>query len=82
MKTIEPSLQLMEVLFGAYRRRILALLLLHHDESFYVPEIARLTNVPAGSLHREFKLLADAGMLTRSQAGNQVRYQLDPACPI
>jgi len=74
--------QLVEVLFGVYRRQILALLLLHPSESFYVREIARLTNVPAGSLHRELKLLTDAGLLLRSQAGNQVRYQVDRACPI
>lgn len=74
--------QLVEVLFGAYRRRILALLLLHADESFYVREIGRLTGVPAGSLHREARLLTEAGLLARSVAGNQVRYQANRACPI
>lgn len=73
---------LVEILFGAYRRQILALLLLCPDESFYVREIARLTGVPAGSLHRELKLLNGAGLLQRSVAGNQVRYQVDRACPI
>ena len=74
--------QLVEVLFGAYRRQILALLLLRPDESFYVREIGRLAGVPAGSLHRELKLLSDAGSLRRSAAGNQVRYQVDRTCPI
>lgn len=74
--------QLVEILFGAYRRQILALLLLRPDESFYVREIGRLTGVPAGSLHRELKLLSDSGLLQRSVAGNQVRYQVDRACPI
>ncbi len=74
--------QLVEVLFGAYRRQILGLLLLRSDESFYVREIGRLTGVPAGSLHRELKLLSDAGLLARSLAGNQVRYQVDRTCPI
>ena len=72
----------MDVLFGAYRRQILALLLLRPDESFYVREISRMTGVPAGSLHRELKLLCEAGLLRRSQAGNQVRYQVDRSCPI
>lgn len=74
--------QLVEVLFGAYRRRILGLLLLRPDESFYVREIERLTGVPAGSLHRELKLLAEAGLLRRSSSGNQVRYQVEQSCPI
>jgi predicted nucleotidyltransferase len=79
-----PVLQptLVEVLFGAYRRQILAQLLLRPDESRYVREIARLTGVPAGSLHRELKLLNDAGLLLRTQSGNQVRYQIDMSCPI
>lgn len=72
----------MEVLFGAYRRRILALLLLRPDETFYVREIARVTGVPAGSLHRELKTLAEAGLLTRAASGNQVRYQASRECPI
>jgi predicted nucleotidyltransferase len=81
-KTVPQAPQLVEILFGAYRRQILALLLLRPDESFYVREIGRLTGVPAGSLHRELKLLSDAGLLQRSVAGNQVRYQVDRACPI
>jgi predicted nucleotidyltransferase len=79
--TVEKP-QLVEVLFGTYRRRILSLLLLHPDESFYVREIARLTGIPAGSLHRELKLLSDSGMLTRFTLGNQVRFQAERACPL
>ena len=74
--------QLVEILFGAYRRQILALLLLRPDETFYVREIARLTGISAGSLHRELKLLTDAGLLLRTAAGNQVRYQANRDCPI
>ncbi len=81
-KTLPKAPQLVGILFGAYRRQILALLLLRPDQSFYVREIGRLTGVPAGSLHRELKLLSDAGLLTRSVAGNQVRYQMDRTCPI
>ena len=73
---------LIELLFGAYRRRILSLLLLHPERGFYVREIERLAEVPAGSLHREVTALADAGLLTRTAAGNQVRYQADRTCPL
>jgi len=81
-KTLPRKPQLVEILFGAYRRRILGLLLLRPDESFYVREIGRRSGVPAGSLHRELKLLSDAGLLRRTAIGNQVRYQLDRTCPI
>lgn len=73
---------LAETLFSDYRRRILALLLLRSDEHFHVREISRLTGVPAGSLHRELRLLTDAGLLSRQAMGNQVRYQADRDCPI
>lgn len=71
-----------EVLFSAYHRRILALLLSRPDESFHVREIARLADVPAGSLHRELKLFSESGILLRKPAGNQVRYRANRECPI
>ena len=33
-------------------------------------------------MHRELKLLSEGGLLQRSATGNQVRYQVDGACPI
>jgi len=70
------------MLFGTYRRQILSLLLLHPRQSFYVREIGRLTDIPAGSLHRELKALAEVALLERSSSGNQVRYQADQTCPV
>ena len=72
----------MALLFSAYRRKVLGLLLLRPDESLHVREISRLTGVPAGSLHRELRALTDAGLLQREPAGNQVRYRANRACPI
>ncbi|MFO7606889.1 MAG: nucleotidyltransferase domain-containing protein [Desulfurivibrionaceae bacterium] len=71
-----------EILFSAYRRKVLALLLLRPEERFHVREISRLTGVPAGSLHRELKLLASAGLLSRETVGRQVYYQADRQSPI
>lgn len=73
---------LAETLFSDYRRRILALLLLRPDEHFHVRELSRLTAVPPGSLHRELKLLAEAGFFARHTVGNQVHYQANRECPI
>lgn len=71
-----------EILFGAYRREVLGLLLLRPDESFHVREIGRLTGVPVGSLNRELGLLLDAGLLTRKRIGNQVHYRANRDSPI
>ena len=71
-----------DLMFGSYQRRILALLLLRPDETFHVREISRLIGAPAGSLHRELKTLTEAGLLTREPVGNQVRYRADRSAAI
>jgi predicted nucleotidyltransferase len=71
-----------DLLFSAYRRKVLALLLLRPDDALHVREIARLTGVPVGSLHRELRTLTAAGLLAREPVGNQVRYRANRAGPI
>ena len=71
-----------ELLFGAYRRKVLALLLMHPEQSFYVREIARITGKPAGTLYRELNNLAEAELLVRSPFGNQIHYRANSACLI
>ena len=75
-------MNLADLLFGAYRRDVLSLLLLHPGESYHVREIARITGRPANTLYRELAALAEAGLLTRSSRGNQVHYQANPDSPI
>jgi predicted nucleotidyltransferase len=70
------------LLFGAYRRDVLALLLLHPEESRHVREIARAIGKAPGTLLRELNALAAAGVLVRKPLGNQVHFQANPACPI
>lgn len=71
-----------ELLFTAYRRQVLGLLLLRPEDSLHVREISRLTGVPAGSLHRELRTLTEAGLLLREPIGNQVRYRANRAAPL
>ncbi|HSG75965.1 MAG TPA: nucleotidyltransferase domain-containing protein [Burkholderiales bacterium] len=70
------------LLFGAYRRDALALLLLHPEASLHVREIARAIGKAPGTLLRELNALAQAGVLLRKPLGNQVHFQADPDCPI
>ncbi len=76
------SSKLAEILFKDYRRRVLALLLLNPDKRYHVREIARITDTLAGTLHKELSRLAEAGILTREQIGNQLQYFANTACPI
>lgn len=73
---------LANLLFGAYRHRVLTLLYLRPEDRFHVRMIARLTGVPAGSLHRELRQLADAGLLVAERSGNQVLYSANEASPV
>lgn len=76
------NIALMDLLFPGARQRSLAVLLLRPGESFHLRELARLSGTHAGTLGRELEKLAMAGLLLRSELGNQVRYQADPACPL
>ena len=73
---------LASLLFGAYRRDVLALLLLHPELSLHVREIARVMGKAPGTLLRELNLLADAGLLVKKPVGNQVHFQANPASAV
>lgn len=71
-----------ELLFGAYHRRLLGLLLMRPEQSFHLREIGRLAGIPSGPAHRELKRMQQAGLVTATRVGNQVRYQADRGNPI
>ena len=73
---------LASTLFPGYRRRVLGLLLLRPEEALHGREIARRTGLPAGTLTRELKRLADVGLLKREKRGNQQVYRADTSCPV
>ncbi len=71
------------LLFPAtYRRRVLALLLLHPGRALHVREIARLTATTAGTLNKELARLHAAGLLDRERVGNQLRYSANRSHPV
>ena len=73
---------LLDLLFGTYRQRALTQLLLHPDSSYHVRELARLTGIPPGTLHKELARLEENGLLLREKQGNQVRYRANRDCPV
>jgi predicted nucleotidyltransferase len=73
---------LSSTLLPGYRRRVLGLLLLHPEESLHGREIARRTGLPAGTLTRELKRLADVGLLNCERRGNQLVYSANRHSPI
>jgi len=59
---------------AAYRRQVLALLLLHPERKLHVREISRLTGTTPGTMSKELARLHEAGLLERERVGNQLRY--------
>ena len=73
---------LSSLIFSEYRKRILGLLLLNPNASYHVRELARLTNTPPGTIHKELVKLTNGGILQSKKVGNQVHYSADMQCPI
>lgn len=71
-----------EFLLGQSRSRVLSALYLHPDKSLHVRELARMTGVSAGSLHRELRGLHELGLLLRNEIGRQVYYQANVGSPV
>lgn len=68
--------------FGKTRRAVLSLLYGRADEEFYIRYILRSVSVGHGSVQRELKRLAEAGILRRTLRGRQVYYQANRDSPI
>lgn len=75
-------MSLASVLFPNYRRKVLALLLLHPESSYHQREIARLTETQSGTLSRELVKLVAAGLAVKTRVGNQQHYRANRECPI
>jgi hypothetical protein len=78
----EQGQALADLLFGTYRYRVLSLLLLRPGDRFHVRMIARLTGIPAGSLHRELRQLSRTGLLSAERVGNQIHYSANESSSI
>lgn len=74
--------RLSAILFPSYRRRVLGMLFLRPQECLHGREIARRTGLPAGTLTRELRRLAEVGLLNRERRGNQLIYSANRECLI
>jgi len=63
------------ILFGKTRRALLSFFYGGGDKEFYTNDLLRMVNAGHGSVQRELKRLADAGILLRTPRGRQVYYR-------
>jgi len=74
--------QLGDALFTTTQQKVLGLLYVKPDKSFYLKEILRLTGMGVATIKRELERMLSAGILQMNKVGNQHHYQANPACPI
>lgn len=54
----------------------------HIGESFYLRQLARLTNITFGAVQRELRQLVDAGLVSRKTIGMQTFYTANQESPV
>lgn len=79
---IENMSALTSHLLGDTRTAVLGALLLRPDDRLHVRELARVTGISPGTLHRELTALASLDVLTRRAEGRQVYYAANRASPV
>lgn len=73
---------LSDTLFGRTRGAVLSVLFGHVGESFYLRQLARLTDIALGPVQRELRQLVDAGLVNRKTAGVQTLYTANQESPV
>jgi len=73
---------LADALFSKVQQRVLGLLFVNADRSFYTNEIVRFVGSGVGVVQRELETLAQSGLVTIKKIGNQKHYQANPDTPI
>ena len=70
------------LLFGKAREAVIGLLFSEPDRPLHVRDVARRSGFSAQTIARELRQLAAAEVLTSEEAGRQLFYRANPACPL
>ncbi|MBB6086854.1 nucleotidyltransferase domain-containing protein [Wenzhouxiangella marina] len=73
---------LADALFTKVQQRVLGLLFVHPDRSFYANEVIALANMGTGAVQRELARLQAVGLVTVKRIGRQKHYQANPESPV
>jgi predicted nucleotidyltransferase len=76
------STGLADALFSKVQQRVLGLLFVNADRSFYTNEIVRFVDSGIGVVQRELEKLVASGLVTTQKIGNQKHYQASRDTPI
>jgi uncharacterized protein len=73
---------LSETLFGQTRAAVLSVLYSNVGKTFYLRQLARLTEIAVGPVQREMRQLVAAGLVTRKTVGTQTLYTANQKSPV
>jgi predicted nucleotidyltransferase len=76
------SITLADALFSKVQQRVLSVLFISPERSFYTNEIVRLVNTGVGAVQRELAKLEASGLVRVQKIGNQKHYQSNRDAPI
>ena len=82
MSDTNTTQSLADVLFTQSQQLVLGLFYSQPNKTFYTNEVLRQSEIGRGTIQRELKKLALAGILKVDRRGNQLHYQANPDCPI
>jgi predicted nucleotidyltransferase len=71
-----------DALFSPALQKILSLLFVRVNETFYLNEIIRMTGLGSASVQRELKRLDDAGLVVSQRIGNLRRFRANEDSPV
>jgi predicted nucleotidyltransferase len=73
---------LADALFSKTQQRLLGLLFVNPERTYFANELVRLAESGIGAVHRELARLEAVGLVTAKRVGNQKHYQANRAAPI
>jgi hypothetical protein len=76
------SFILSETLFGRTRGAVLSVLYGHVGKSYYLRQLARLTDIALGPVQREIRQLVEAGLVNRKTVGTRTFYSANRESPV
>ncbi len=76
------AVSLSSALFSRVQHRVLALIFVHPDRSFYASQIIRNVRSGVGAVERELSKLERSGLVSVERIGNEKHYRANQAAPI
>ena len=82
VRTRERGTGLAGALFSGVQQRVLALIFMHPDRSFYTRQIVKSLHSGTGAVERELAKLEQSGLVCVKKIGNQKHYRANRNAPI